>query len=249
MNNNKNLKESINIRIYDLDLTEKLSFISICNYLQDAATKHADMLNISAWHLTELNITWILYRIQIKMSKYLGFNKKVIIDTWPAIIKDPYDFRAFRIFDENNNEIGSALYNWLLIDLESRKPVRIPEFLYKYHDMEREIPFSIQFKRLKKLEKVDYRKEFNVLFSDIDINKHTNNVNYIKWALEAIPFDVRNDKKINEFEIEFRSETFYNEKIISESEKIEEDGKIIFKHQLLNKEDNIIALAKTQIMK
>ena len=249
MKNNKNWKEPINIRIYDLDLTEKLSFISISNYLQETATKHADKLNISAWHLDKLNITWILYRIQIKMNKYLGYNEKVVIDTWPAVIKDPYDFRAFIIFDENNNEIGSALYNWLLIDLETRKPVRIPEFLYEYHDPEREIPFSIQFKRLKKLEKVDYRKEFNVMYSDIDIIHHTNNVSYIKWALEAIPFEIRNDYKINEFEIEFKTETFYNDKIISESEMKEEDGKIIFKHQLLNKDNNIITLAKTQIMK
>ena len=134
MSNKKNFEESLNIKIYDLDLTEKLSFISVCNYLQESATKHADKLNISAWHLIELNITWVLYRIQIKMDKYLGFNERLIIDTWPAVIKDPYDFRAFRIFNKDNIEIGSALYNWLLIDLDTRKPVRIPEFLYKYHD-------------------------------------------------------------------------------------------------------------------
>ena len=128
MSNSKNWKESINVRIYDLDLTGKLSLISICNYLQQSATKHADKLNISSWHLTELNITWILYRLQVKVKEYPNYDKKLIIDTWPAIIKDPYDFRAFRIFNENNIEIGNALYNWLLIDLETRKPVRIRKF-------------------------------------------------------------------------------------------------------------------------
>ena len=48
MKNKKNWEESINIRIYDLDLTERLSFISICNYLQESATKHADKLNMSS---------------------------------------------------------------------------------------------------------------------------------------------------------------------------------------------------------
>jgi medium-chain acyl-[acyl-carrier-protein] hydrolase len=249
MKNKKNYKESMNVRIYDLDLTERLSFPSICNYLQESATKHADELNISAWHLTELNITWVLYRIQVKMNEYPGFNKKVKIDTWPAIIKDPCDFRAFRIFNEKNIEIGNALYNWLLINLDTRKPVRIPEFLYECHDTEREIPFSINFKRLKKLDKIDYSKKFSVLYDDIDIVKHTNNVSYIKWALESIPFEIRSNYQIDEFEIEFRVETFYNDKIISESEKIEDDEKIIFNHQLLNKENNIIALAKTQISK
>ena len=83
----------------------------------------------------------------------------------------------------------------------------------------------------------------------MDINKHTNNVSYIKWVLEAIPFDIRSNYQINEFEIEFRAETFYNEKIISESEKIEDNDQIIFNHQLLDKESKIIALAKTQINK
>ncbi len=247
MQNKKNWEESINVRIYDLDLTEKLSFISICNYLQESATKHADSLNMSSWHLTELNITWILYRIQIKMNGYPGFNKKVTIDTWPAVIRDPYDFRAFRIYNEDNKEIGSALYNWLLIDLDTRKPVRIPEFLYECHDTERELPFSTKFKRLKKLDKVDNKKEFNVLYNDIDINKHTNNVSYINWVLESIPFDVRNNYQISEFEIEFRAETFYNEKVISESEEIKNTNSIIFNNQLLNKDNNIIALAKTQV--
>src|SRR4030042_4245243 len=105
MSNNNIWKESINIRIYDLDMKGKLSLTSVCNYLQESATKDADNLNISSWHLTELNITWVLYRIQLKMNEYPGFNKKIVIDTWPAIIKDPHDFRAFRIYNENNDEI------------------------------------------------------------------------------------------------------------------------------------------------
>ncbi len=242
-------KESINIRIYDLDLKGKLSLTSVCNYLQESATKDADNLNISSWHLSELKITWVLYRIQLKINEYPGFNKKIVIDTWPAIIKDPHDFRAFRIYNENNDEIGSALYDWLLIDLDTRKPVRIPEFLYECHNPEREIPFPTQFKRLKKLNNTDYKKEFNVLYNDIDINNHSNNVSYINWVLESIPFDIRSNKEINEFEIEFRAETFYDDKIISESEKQEFNNNIIFNHQILNKDNNIIALARTQFRK
>jgi medium-chain acyl-[acyl-carrier-protein] hydrolase len=247
---NKNWIEEIDIRYYDLDLNGKLSFPALSFYIQEAATKHANELKMASFQLTHLNIIWVLYRLQVRMDHYPGFDEKIVIDTWPATIKNPYAYRAFRMFDKEEKEIGGALSTWILIDIDSRRPVRMPDFIYPLHNTERELPITTDFKRMKELETVTAQKEFEVLFTDIDTNKHTNNVSYIKWALETLPFDLRSESSIKEFDIEFRAETFHGDKIISQCENVPSQEGQMFKHQISDAKDKrILALARTLINK
>ena len=45
--------------------------------------------------------------------------------------------------------------------------------------------------KIKKLERVDFKKEFSVRYDELDVNQHVNNANYIAFALEPLDFEFR----------------------------------------------------------
>jgi len=70
--------------------------------------------------------------------------------------------------------------------------------------------------------------------SDLDINQHVNNVNYIEWAIEAIPIKVIQRYQLSQFEISFRSESKYGDSVISNAQEFESKDQKTYLHGLVN---------------
>ena len=41
----------------------------------------------------------------------------------------------------------------------------------------------------------------NIRYTDIDFNSHVGNVNYVKWIIDSMPFEIVKDYRICEFKI------------------------------------------------
>ncbi len=74
---------------------------------------------------------------------------------------------------------------------------------------------------------------FKVRYSDMDINQHVNNINYVEWIIETIPHDILLEKDISSLEIYFLSEVLYGNTILSRSTEMESD-KNSFLHSIIN---------------
>ncbi len=59
--------------------------------------------------------------------------------------------------------------------------------------------------RLPAPENVRTERRFAVRLSDLDINRHVNNVNYIEWAVESVPEALWTTHRMDEFEIEYHA--------------------------------------------
>jgi acyl-ACP thioesterase len=206
-------RESFTIRSYEVDAKGKASVPAICNYLQEVAGNHATKLGVAVDQLFKNNMTWVLSRLHVKIERFPFWREKINIETWPSGKKGKFATRDFLIFDQSKNKIVQGTSSWMIIDLKQLKPIAMPEFMNEIGIPERPRAIYDPFLKLPLPENPDYEARFDVRINDLDINQHVNNVKYIEWALESIPIEEWQSKRLTEMEISFRSETKYGERI------------------------------------
>jgi acyl-ACP thioesterase len=244
------LIQNFSIRSYEINSYGKLSIIGLCNYLQEIAGNHARKLGVSVDILFKQKMTWVLARLHIRMNSYPNWRDEIKIETWPSDAYGRYAVRDFLIFDSRGALIGDATTSWMLISFATNKPITMPDFIHNIKIPNRERAINDPFEKIPLLEKLDIEKKFYVRLSDLDINQHVNNVNYIEWAVETIPIDIWQNFRLAELEISFRAESKYGDRIISQTQRIKKDQQQIFLHRLLRESDQRdVALLKTNWIK
>ena len=122
----------------------------------------------------------------------------------------------------------------------------IPDEHYKAYGVEEKTPTIGRNKlKLSKCKNVDYKKEFNVRYSDIDLNLHVGNVTYLGWILETIPFEIMTDYKIYSVKIKYQKELTYGDKVSVKTEMEYNDNNISAYHEIINESEEVVALLET----
>jgi len=75
-------EDRFTVRSYEVDKNASVTMPQIANYFQEAAGKHADKLEFDISHLQEKGLTWVLYRMHIKIDQFPGRWEDVAVQTW-----------------------------------------------------------------------------------------------------------------------------------------------------------------------
>ncbi len=240
--------ETFKIRTYDMDAGKRASIQAICNYLQEIAIMHATTLGFSVTELFKLNLTWVLSRLHVQMYSFPRWGDTITIETWPSIMAGLFALREFVLRDDAMEIIGLATTSWMIIDLNTKKAIEIPEFIRSIRIPEKKRALEDPFSKLPLPGGQLYQHSFNVRRSDLDINQHVNNVSYIEWAIETIPPDYVRDHYITGLEVSYRAECHYGDRIVSKCGKY--DDSPTFLHLLEREQDHQpVAVARTKLKK
>lgn len=223
------------VHSYEIDTTGTASIKSICNYLQETAGNHADELGVAVDRLSEENRTWVLSRLHVEMDRYPRWREELEIETWPSGENGLLATREFILSSADGDELGRATSAWLIIDIDRRRPVRIPDYVSEIRlpDRERVLP---ETEELPSMEDPDLEATFRVRHSDLDLNAHVNNVHYAEWALETLPDNILDAYRATSLEIQYRAETSRGHTVIAQAQEVSSDSPT-FKHRLLRAED------------
>ncbi len=206
------------------------------NYFQDAASGHACLLGFSVADLLQKNHTWVLSRYQIKICRYPCEGEEVTVRTWRSALDGYHALRDFEAVDEKGMLVAVAGSSWLILNLDSRRPVHIKAVLddFPVHDRR---SFPDEFIFLPKRGNYDLSKPFRVRMADLDQNRHVNHTVYPEWAFETVPPEFFNRCLPAEIHIAYRAEAVYGGRVISRSAVIDPADPGRFLHQLVNEED------------
>jgi len=237
--------ESFRVRAYEVDATAKTSVPAIANWLQETAGNHATALGWGVDALWAQARTWVLARLHLCLSRVPGWREGVRVTTWPSGAHRLYALREFRVTGPGDREIGIATTGWVLLDLATRRPVRLPDELREIARITPGRVLADPFAKLPEVNGADAVRTLGVRFADLDMNRHANNVSVIAWALEALPDEVVLDGSLAELEIEFRTEAVRGDQILVQTQRASE-GSTAFLHRLLRESDGReIARART----
>ncbi|MGB2579751.1 acyl-ACP thioesterase [Elusimicrobium simillimum] len=218
-------------RYYELALDGSLPPHSLCNYFQEAAGVDAHNLNFGR----EEGIAWAIVRMQMEMGKKYSGKDAVTIQTWHAFSDKITSRREFEIKDKDGNVLMKGSTWWIILDLNTRKITRTPEFLLQRNKENPDFVLeegNFKAKLPEGLEPVAV-KEFAVRLEDIDINGHVNNTHYMAWAMESMPANIRAEKTLKNYKIIFKQECVDGDKVIA---KIYDTGNGVYFHELVRED-------------
>ena len=233
------------VRTYECGPDGAATMASVCNWLQEAASLNAEALSFSKsnFEAEGENISWVLTRLKVRMSRFPRWGETVSVLTFPRGGRRIVAWRDFVLTGADGCELGRATSEWMLIDLASRKIVAIPESVFAAANTVREPVFGDE--PMEKL-RWDCREEtsgdalsFRARRGDIDLNGHVNNVHYVEWLMEGRPETAAPCRAID---VVFKSETLAGEAVRVESVETEPG---VFVHRIYAPDGRDHVVART----
>ena len=232
------LEETYTVRTHHLDRHGRFTMLAFCTMLLDAAGTHAHDLHLSVPDLMADGKTWMLGRFGVSLLHQPHWREKLRIATWPSGIERLAAMRDFEVRGEDDTLIGTGVSSWLVIDLATRRPVRVEPFLAPHIPETGLRPSRGHGPRLGELTDPTGSHSFKVRGSDIDFNGHVTSTSYIAWALECVPAGITGTHEAAAFDIAFRAETFPGETVLSQSRIADPgSGGAAFMHRIASDHD------------
>jgi acyl-ACP thioesterase len=122
-------------------------------------------------------------------------------------------FRENIIFDSAGNIIGTAKGLWVFYDIEKRKPVPVFDDIKQKWGVAPETSQDINEDTIQIVNHDEYQLEFAVHKSDVDSNKHLNNIRYFHWLIESLPDDIFDNYVLKSINGKFFADAKYQETI------------------------------------
>ena len=212
------------VRSYECGREGFAHLATVCNYLQEAASMHAEALGFSRVNFAAAHedISWVLTRLRVKMERYPRWGERVEVETYPRGGRKVVAWRDFILREALSGEVlGVATSEWMIINLTTRKVVAIPEMVF---EVAKDLPLDAAVLGVEPFcarmkfpdEGVREVMEFLAQNGQIDLNGHVNNAHYIEWMMEPCYRAGAAAVLPREVEVVFRSETLALEKVMVE---------------------------------
>lgn len=231
------LTRSLEVRYHEADPQGMARLTVLLAFLQDVAAEHALELGVAVKDLRKQGLTWVLSRLHLQMDRLPRCGEQVTIRTWPVNREGIFSVRDFELLDANGMKSGCATSSWAVLDIATRRPVRIEEHLpdYSLHPVR---ALADPFATIPLPDSFETELHLPVLRADLDLNNHVNNTIYAGWALEAAPERIAGHALPVSVEINFRAEAHYGDRIISRCSVAEEGEYPVLLHRISNAADN-----------
>ena len=193
-----------------------LKYTDLCNFIQVVAGNHADLGGISYSDMQTQNQAWVVSRMRLEIAKLPKWRDKVVVKTWIKTLENSRSIRCIEFYLNDEKIIGCETF-WVVINTKTRKPdiLALPHNHFEKIDSNATNSPTDKINTNEEFKKVGTKK---VLFSDLDVVNHANNVKYLEWCL-----DYENPKnlllsKVKAFDMNFMRElNLNNEAIIAKS--------------------------------
>lgn len=202
------------IASYDLNPKGQARLTSMANFFQEVAYHHASELGLGYDDMKSRKTTWALSRMRIHMKRYPVWNERIRLETWPSGAERLFALRDFRVLDSKGELIGMASTAWLILDIDTHRLIRPKEMMEQFKLIVQDIQmFDKPLDKITMPGETGLLKQHQVVFSDLDIVGHVNNVRYMEWCVDAVTSDENSDQEIRELEINFNHEALFGDKI------------------------------------
>ena len=178
------------------------------NIMQDAATVHAEALQLGP---ETLHILWVLSRMKMRLTRPLRPYERIRCETWCPGIRGVSWYRCFAFY-AGYTPVGDAQSMLVTLDPETHRILRPSSFPIAddyLHTAHGEL-----FDPLPKLS-CDHVREHHihpVLYSDLDVNNHVNNVRVVELISDALDLQ-RQPGFVSSLQVNYTAETAFGEQL------------------------------------
>lgn len=198
-----------------LDFQGNITPIVLADLIVAASGKNADEQGLGILDLQAKNCSWVISRFAMELDAIPTVGDKLSVETWVRDVGSVFTSRNFRLSNKTANGdsgvMGYAGITWAVLDLDTRRSVpmdKVPEL--KRHIVEEDIPME-HTSRIPDIEGT-VASTFEVKYSDIDLNVHTNFLKYLEATCNVFSLDFYSKRTLKRVEINFLRELNFGDK-------------------------------------
>uniref|UniRef100_D6BND5 Acyl-[acyl-carrier-protein] hydrolase n=1 Tax=Brassica juncea TaxID=3707 RepID=D6BND5_BRAJU len=212
-------RQNFSIRSYEIGADRSASIETVMNHLQETALNHVKTAGLlrdgfgSTPEMVKKNLIWVVTRMQVVVDTYPTWGDVVEVDTWVSKSGKNGMRRDWLVRDGNTGQILTRASSvWVMMNKLTRRLSKIPEEVrgeIEPYFVDSDPVLAEDSRKLTKLDDktADYvRSGLTPRWSDLDVNQHVNNVNYIGWILESAPVGMMESQKLKSMTLEYRRE-------------------------------------------
>lgn len=204
-------QETCTVRFGSIDCSDRLTLDSILHFFQEAAISHAENLGVGREDMARTNQVWILSRMSVAVDRRPHYGETLAVRTWPRGGEKLFALRDYDILDAEGKAAVRGRSCWLIIDMETRRPLRpqaIMNTLPLNEGMDALPSSPAGLEERKDLQKTASRR---ALYSGVDYNGHVNNVHYVQWIQDALDSELLEKADKMRLDINYISEVLPGE--------------------------------------
>ena len=218
----KSYREERVLKTRDCDLTTAWRPSAVLEAMQEAAEAHSCMIGAGWKTLRNLDLAWVITRLEVEMDSYPCVGERVSVETWNRPIRRWFFPRYFIIRDSRDREIGRAASLWVLLDLRTRqmaRPDRIAVLMPDNADLPAPLGLPAPVTEVSGTLQVG---SYTPQYTDMDANRHVNNCRYLDWACNALGLQTMADSELSRFQVSFNSEVRPGEALRTELKQLDD---------------------------
>ena len=198
----------------DVDFSGKTDIARIMAIFQQAVTEHTALLDADAPAVKrKLNAKWVITRVRFEIENRLSIGDNYTVSTWPLEAKMLRFGRSF-IIEKDQKTVARAYTEWCLLDIDTDEVIRAKNLVMPIDNYLTDKVIAGSFsQRKEQMTKEDIVYTRTMRASDLDINRHVNNISYIKMALDCFDTDELVNLDIKSFEMYYISQCYEKDTI------------------------------------
>jgi acyl-ACP thioesterase len=178
-------QETFPLRFGNIDRSDRLTLASTFEFFQEVAISHAESLGVGREALARTSQGWILSRISVFLERRPQWGETVTVRSWPRGWDRLFAVRDYDIRDASDTPVVRGRSNWLILDIEKRRPLRPQAVMESLPLNEGVDALPGGAGALDTRNNLDKSEERRARYSDIDYNGHVNNARYIQWIQDV----------------------------------------------------------------
>ncbi len=180
----------------DIDASLRVRLYTMGDLILQAANDDADMLGFGVKDLNAgigsagVEASWVLSRMAVEMHRLPARHEEIDVYTWVSDYGRLMTTRNMTVANEAGVEIGAAVTQWAMINLETRRPLDLSSLSSKSTSLvDREPPIE-KPRKVPAVAGSIAERPYTVAYSDIDFNGHVNSMKYLEWMANTLPPEV-----------------------------------------------------------
>ena len=171
----------LHVRSYEVRPDRRAGNVAFLNWFEEAAFANSVQLGFDIDRFAQLGYFWVMRESDLEIIERPCFNERMLVTTWIADLQRVRAYHQYEARRENGQVLARCNSLWVLLDVNSLRPRRIPEMMRLFKPAK---DFVIEKKKWPDFEGTEFVSERYVAFFEEDQLNHVNNAVYLNWIEE-----------------------------------------------------------------